>query len=123
MKQDRDGFPLRMMVVGHGRHGKDTVAEILRDQFGATFVSSSWFMAERVVFPRFCRTQPGRYATAQACYDVSIWIDAGERLEYREPRSSLTIEPWMRDFVIDNNGSTVDLGRNIASLMGTLCAS
>ncbi|MDZ7883032.1 MAG: hypothetical protein U5N53_09005 [Mycobacterium sp.] len=167
-------FPLRMMVVGHGRHGKDTAAEILRDTFGATFVSSSWFMAEKVIYPFFERTQPGRYASAQACYDdraneratwfnliaesnaadlttlgraifdeydlyvgnrnarefhalrnagvfdVSIWIDATERLEYREPRTSLTIEPWMCDFVVDNNGSQADLGRNIASLMGAL---
>lgn len=163
-----------MMVVGHGRHGKDTVAEILRDQYGATFVSSSFFMAERVVFPFFERTQPGRYASVQACFDdraserkvwfdqiaaynaadhttlgraifeqydlyvgnrnarefhalrnaaafdVSIWVDACERLEYREPRTSLTIEPWMCDYIVDNNGDLADLRRNVASLMRTL---
>jgi hypothetical protein len=167
-------FPLRMMVVGHGRHGKDTAAEVLRDVYGATFVSSSWFMAERVVYPYFCRHYPIKYGSVQECYDdranerpiwfdliaesnaadlttlgraifkeydlyvgnrnarefhalrnagvfdVSIWIDACERLEYREPRTSLTIEPWMTDFVVDNNGSQADLGRNIASLMHTL---
>lgn len=165
---------LRMMVVGHGRHGKDTAAEILRDDFGATFVSSSWFMAERVIYPYFCAKYPGKYSSAQECYDdranerptwfnliaesnaadlttlgraifaeydlyvgnrnarefhalrnagvfdVAIWIDACERLEYREPRTSLTIEPWMCDFVVDNNGSLADLRRNIASLMQTL---
>ncbi len=164
-------FPYRMMVVGHGRHGKDTAAEILRDDFGATFVSSSWFMAERVVFPWFEEKHPGKYASVQECYDdranhrstwfdliaesnkadlttlgraifneydlyvgnrnarefhalrnagvfdISIWIDAGERLEYREPRTSLTIEPWMCDFVIDNNGTLDELKRNIASFM------
>src|SRR4051812_29308226 len=31
-------FPLRMMVVGHGRHGKDSVGDILRDRYGARFV-------------------------------------------------------------------------------------
>ncbi|WP_315740151.1 hypothetical protein [Bradyrhizobium sp. SZCCHNR1093] len=164
-------FPYRMMVVGHGRHGKDTAAEILRDKFGATFVSSSWFMAERVVFPWFEEKYPGKYASVQECYDdranhrstwfdliadsnkadlttlgraifneydlyvgnrnarefhalknagvfdISIWIDACERLEYREPRTSLTIEPWMCDFVIDNNGTQDELKRNIASFM------
>lgn len=165
---------LRMMVVGHGRHGKDTAAEILRDDFGATFVSSSWFMAERVIYPYFCEKHPGKYSSAQECYDdranerptwfnliaesnaadlttlgraifkeydlyvgnrnarefhalrnaavfdVAIWIDACERLEYREPRTSLTIEPWMCNFVVDNNGTPADLRRNIASLMKTL---
>jgi hypothetical protein len=165
-------FPFRIMVVGHGRHGKDTAAEILRDDFGATFVSSSWFMAERVVFPHFCKAHPGRYSSVQACYDdraseratwfnliaasnaadlttlgraifaeydlyvgnrnarefhalrnagafdLSIWVDACERVEYREPRTSLTIEPWMCDFVLDNNGTPDDLRRNVGSLMG-----
>ena len=167
-------FPYRMMVVGHGRHGKDTAAEILRDDFGATFVSSSWFMADRVVYPHFCEQHPGKYASLQECYDdranerstwfnliaasnaadlttlgraifkeydlyvgnrnarefhalrnagvfdVAIWIDACERLEYREPRTSLTIEPWMCGYVIDNNGTPADLKRGIASLMVSL---
>ena len=39
-------------IVGHGRHGKDTVAEILRDRFGFTFTASSWFMADKVIFPQ-----------------------------------------------------------------------
>lgn len=50
-------------------------------------------------------------------FDISIWIDACERLEYREPRTSLTIEPWMCDYVVDNNGTQADLKRNLASLM------
>lgn len=167
-------FPFRMMVVGHGRHGKDTVAEILRDDFGAKFVSSSWFMAERVIYPWFCARFPGMYASVQECYDdrmnqrsvwfdriaesnaldlttlgraifehhdiyvgnrnarefhalrnagifdVSIWVDACERLDYREPRSSLTIEPWMCDYILDNNGDLDLLRKNTHSLMGTL---
>jgi hypothetical protein len=167
-------FPLRMMVVGHGRHGKDTVAEILRDVFGARFVSSSWFMAEKVVFPYFKELNPGKYASVQECYDdranhrstwfdliastnkddlttlgraifseydlyvgnrnarefhalrnagafdVSVWVDACERLEYREPRTSLTVEPWMCDYVVDNNGTLADLERHVFSLMDNL---
>ncbi|MDR9452136.1 MAG: hypothetical protein RI637_13080, partial [Acidimicrobiia bacterium] len=35
---------------GYGRHGKDTVAEILTN-YGYTFVSSSWAAAEHAVFP------------------------------------------------------------------------
>ena len=41
----------RLMLLGFGRHGKDTVAEILRDQYEYTFSSSSWAAAEHAVFP------------------------------------------------------------------------
>jgi hypothetical protein len=32
---------VRLMLLGHGRHGKDTVAEILNRKYGLTFQSSS----------------------------------------------------------------------------------
>lgn len=54
-------------IVGHGRHGKDTVAEILRDSFDFTFTASSWFMAEKVVFPAL-KEQYG-YDTAEQCFN------------------------------------------------------
>jgi hypothetical protein len=38
----------KLLIIGHGRHGKDTVGEILRDYHGLNFVSSSWFCAEFV---------------------------------------------------------------------------
>lgn len=41
----------KLFIVGHGRHGKDTAAEILRDNYGFTFESSSQFACERVVIP------------------------------------------------------------------------
>ena len=31
-------------------------------------------------------------------------------------RSSCSVEPWMADFVVDNNGSLEDLERNVRSL-------
>jgi hypothetical protein len=40
------------MLMGYGRHGKDTVAEYLRDKYGYTFTSSSWACAEEL-FPLF----------------------------------------------------------------------
>lgn len=53
-------------------------------------------------------------------YDVAIWVDASERVKSVEDRSSCTVEPWMADFVLDNNGTVEDLQRNLESLMGTL---
>lgn len=31
----------KILILGQGRHGKDTVAEILRDKYGVSFMSSS----------------------------------------------------------------------------------
>lgn len=45
----------KFLVLGHMRHGKDTVAELLRDRHGLSFISSSWFAAERVMLPYFER--------------------------------------------------------------------
>lgn len=56
----------RLVVMGHGRHGKDTVCELLRDRYGFKFVSSSEFVAEEAVFP-VLRERYG-YATLEECY-------------------------------------------------------
>lgn len=41
---------LKLMIVGHGRHGKDTVAQILADELGLTFCSSSYFCAKAFIY-------------------------------------------------------------------------
>ncbi len=41
----------RILVIGHARHGKDTVCEHLRDRYGMRFTSSSAFCAGRVIWP------------------------------------------------------------------------
>lgn len=41
----------KLLIIGHARHGKDTVAEMLRDQYGLSFASSSHFVAERCIWP------------------------------------------------------------------------
>ena len=40
----------KILVLGHGRHGKDTVAEILRDTYGVSFESSSKAAMEEFLF-------------------------------------------------------------------------
>lgn len=40
----------RLLVIGHGRHGKDTVCEILRDRYGFRFQSSSEFCARKFIY-------------------------------------------------------------------------
>lgn len=182
------GLP-RLLIMGYARHGKDTVCELLRDDYGFNFTSSSQFCAERVIFPalqeqwkRFrgasptpvARPEAGPYETAQECFDdranhrklwydlitahntpdlarlgreifedhdvycgirnarefhalrnagvfdVAIWVDASQRGLPVEGRDSCTVEPWMADFVLDNNGSLEDLTRSLSALMGNL---
>ncbi len=40
----------KLLVIGHGRHGKDTVCEILRDEYGYTFESSSKFCSKLFIY-------------------------------------------------------------------------
>lgn len=42
---------MKLMIMGHGRHGKDTVCEILRDEYGYTFESSSMAAAKHAIYP------------------------------------------------------------------------
>lgn len=41
---------MKMLVISHGGYGKDTFCEIIRDEFGTRFVSSSYFMSEKLIF-------------------------------------------------------------------------
>lgn len=45
------GVKYKILILGHGRHGKDQFAEYLRDYHGFTFMSSSQAAAELIVFP------------------------------------------------------------------------
>lgn len=56
----------RLVITGHGRHGKDTVCELLKDRYGFRFISSSLFVAETVVYPAL-KDRYG-YASVEDCY-------------------------------------------------------
>lgn len=40
----------KLLILGHARHGKDTVAEMLRDDYGFDFMSSSEFVGREVMW-------------------------------------------------------------------------
>lgn len=63
-RQDLAGT-MRLLIIGHGRHGKDSVGEILRDEYGMRSTSSSEFAAEKAVFP----LMRDFYPDAQACFE------------------------------------------------------
>lgn len=58
---------MKLLILGHARHGKDTAAEYLRDAHGFSFQSSSLFLAANIVRPALA----GRglfYDSLEACY-------------------------------------------------------
>lgn len=190
----------KLLVLGYARHGKDTVAEILQEEYGYKFTSSSMFCAEKVIWEALQNPnaalqrhldsgEPGmsakllweelemminqRYANAEACFkdrsnfrtawfsliaaynypekerlareifaendvyvgirnkreyysivnsgmvDIVIWVDADQRCEV-EFHGSCTVEPWMSNWIIDNNGTEDELHRNVHQLMSYL---
>ena len=49
-------------------------------------------------------------------FDYAIWVDRSDHLPPEDPRS-MTLQMWMADYIIDNNGSLDDLKRNTCSLI------
>jgi len=58
---------MSILITGYGRAGKDTFCEILRDKFGMTFTSSSWFMANEFIFDELKESRG--YKTVEDCYN------------------------------------------------------
>ena len=159
------------MVIGHARHGKDTVAEYMARKYDLTYESSSHFAARHFIFDRlkdyydyktveecledrvnhrkmwydlisaYNANDPARLGKElyvendiycglrhkrefhsmrnQQVFDYVIWVDRSDHLP-PEDKASMTLEPWMADFVIDNNGTLRETQGNIKDLMDTL---
>ena len=74
-----EGRP-KLFVIGQGRHGKDTVGEIIQEISGLTFESSSMFCAEHVVVP-WLEKLGITYDSLDECYEDRVnyrveWYDA-----------------------------------------------
>jgi hypothetical protein len=162
---------MKLMVIGYARHGKDTVCELLQQQYNYSFQSSSMFCAELFIYETL-KDEHG-YTSLQQCFedrhnhrqtwyelirdynrpdatrlgralyarydiycglrnraefhalrnsgsfDYSIWVDRSDHLP-PEPPTSISIEPWMADYVIDNNGTLEELAINVKSLITML---
>lgn len=158
----------KLLIIGHGRHGKDTVCEMLRDDYGYSFESSSQFCSTLFIYDQLKDLY--EYANEEQCYadrhnhraewydaicaynvpdaarlgremfaaydiycglrnkkefhamkntgvfDYAIWIDRSDHLP-PESKDSMSLEPWMADFTIDNNGTLEDLRFNLDRLM------
>ena len=56
----------RLLILGYARHGKDTVAEMLRDNYGLKFKSSSEFVGEECLWEQWGKE---RYDSFQEMFD------------------------------------------------------
>lgn len=56
------------LVIGEGRHGKDTVCDVLAKNYGFSFVSSSKCLLWEVIWP----VLKGEYASSQDCFNDRI---------------------------------------------------
>lgn len=101
MKTDKP----RLLVIGHARHGKDTVCELLVDRLGYQYKSSSMWAAEKFIFLRFQATFPGKYASVMEC-----WLD-------RENHRKLWHD-WIREY---NEGDLSRMARGIYSEFDIYC--
>ena len=158
----------KLLIIGHGRHGKDTVCEMLRNKYGYSFESSSQFCSKLFIYNQL-KDRYG-YANEEQCYadrhnhraewydaicnynvpdasrlgreifrahdiycglrnkreffamkntgvfDYAIWVD---RIDHLPPESkdSMSLEQWMADFTIDNNGTLSELEFNVDQLI------
>jgi hypothetical protein len=57
----------KLLVIGHGRHGKDTVCEILRDKYGYSFESSSQFCSKLFIYDML--KEKYNYNSEEECYN------------------------------------------------------
>lgn len=66
--------PTKILILGHGRHGKDTVAEILEGMLGFKFISSS-YACLHVIKPVLMAARPesyGMYTPDEEIYEDRI---------------------------------------------------
>ena len=58
---------LKLLIIGHGRHGKDTVCEMLRDKMDYKFESSSHFCCKHFIYVML-KPKYG-YKDIEECYE------------------------------------------------------
>ena len=97
----------KILILGHARHGKDTVAQKLADKFDLNFSSSSEFVGRKAIWPYWGQE---RYATFEEMFEDRInyrstWGDLIEA--YNTPDISRTA----REMLEEGNDMYVGLRR------------
>ncbi len=68
-KKEKKTFP-KLLIIGNMRHGKDTFAEIMRDEFALTFISSSQAAAD--IFLYDALKEKYGYKTPEKCFEDRV---------------------------------------------------
>lgn len=58
---------MKILILGHGGHGKGLAAKILALKLGVKATSSSWFVCKPVVYPKM-KKLGYKYNSAEECY-------------------------------------------------------
>jgi len=80
----------RLLIIGYARHGKDSVAEMLAEEYGFKFTSSSEFVGREVIWEDWGKA---RYDSFEAMFaDRMNWRETWMRMiaEYNTPRKDRT---------------------------------
>lgn len=95
---------MRLMILGHKRHGKDSVCEILTRDYGLTFESSSRFVAEKAVRPALAALGI-TYASFEEMY--------ADRVNHRDK--------WFNAIAAYNHPDPTRLGRELYAAYDIYC--
>jgi len=61
---------MKILIIGHARHGKDTMAEIVNETFGLTFKSSSQAAADIFIYEAL--KEKYGYQTPEECFEDRV---------------------------------------------------
>lgn len=67
---------MKILILGHAGHGKDTVANILVNKFNLKFLSATEYINEKIIYPALS----GKYKDSRSCLldkdnNRSLWYD------------------------------------------------
>lgn len=96
---------LKIMVVGHKEHGKDTVSEYMEKKYGMKFISSSWMACQLFMFDLLKDTYG--YKTHEECF-----LDRDSKREL-----------WFNEIVKFNTPDLGALGKIIFEKHSIYCGS
>lgn len=112
----------RLLIVGHGRHGKDTAAALLARRLGLSWASTSDFVGRRAVWPlvrdlypdwpaayadrdrhrelwfhaiRAYNLRPGPSLAAQVFARHDVYVGIRARAEFQEARALASAAIWI----------------------------
>ena len=90
----------KLLIIGHARHGKDTVADLIADLMGLSFVSSSEFVGRKAIWPMWGKE---RYCSFDEMFEDrvnfrSVWHNL--IAAYNTPDKSRTATEMLKDHSI-----------------------